>query len=969
MTGHGAGAVFPGEQGVGAIALGRPGIEVAGEPRQHGRNDAGGKRAMSLSITSLDAGPPPNREFELSGFTGDATLDALLSGLRWAATDLTYAFPATEADWSMAIPASVLSLLAPPESFQRAADLILAGTTTIAGGPLARFGSVASFTQLSFARAEADEAPTLRLGLAENFTDFGLYGFAYYPGSESVFSSAQADRGVGGDVWLTADLDEILPGSAFFVDGTPFGGNDWRTMMHEIGHALGLAHPFEGPSIGGAVTIPGALNGNEFSVMAYAGPPGGSFFQPDEQGNAPQSWMIYDIRALQHLYGANYATEAGDTTYRWDPGTGEMSINGVGQGAAPVNRILLSIWDGGGRDTYDASAYGSAVVIDLRPGHGSLLSDIQRAILFDGDDSIVGETGPVVRAQANVWNTFLVNDDPRSLIEDAIGGDGDDRLTGNQAANHLRGGGGADTLDGGAGADTLAGGAGADSLAGGTGNDLYHVDDAADAMLETALGGYDVVVATAAYTLRHHVEELRLAEAAGAASGTGNGAANRLSGNGAANHLAGGGGDDSLSGLGGHDRLTGQAGRDLLTGGTGDDTLLGGSEADTLNGETGRDSLAGGDGNDLLIGGIGADVMRGGRGDDSYRVDGTGDRAIESAGEGYDQVLSSVDHRLGAEIERLDLTGDARIGIGNAGANTIFGTASDNRLDGLGGDDSIVGVHGADTLLGGDGHDSLTAIGDDDLLMGGDGDDYLFSSLGYGVGGDRLVGGAGNDTLEAADGANTLEGGTGADELFGGSGSDRLLGGDGHDTLWANRRFGDPDGAADTLRGGAGDDVYRKVEAGDIVREADGEGADTIEAINGYVLPSFVEVLLLTAGDGRGNALHNGVYGGADSSWLRGMAGDDTIGSGLGDDTLSGGAGFDAYYYNASAGGRDVIWDFSLTEDLVWLDGLFADATAVLAALSDQAGGATLLLPGDHGSITFRGIRAAQIDADEFFLG
>jgi serralysin len=68
-----------------------------------------------------------------------------------------------------------------------------------------------------------------------------------------------------------------------------------------------------------------------------------------------QSFMKYDVAALQQLYGADYTTNASNSTNRWSPLTGEMSINGVGQGAPSVNKILSTVWDGGGVDTYDFS--------------------------------------------------------------------------------------------------------------------------------------------------------------------------------------------------------------------------------------------------------------------------------------------------------------------------------------------------------------------------------------------------------------------------------------------------------------------------------------------------------------------------------------------------------------------------------------------------------------------------------------
>lgn len=163
-------------------------------------------------------------------------------------------------------------------------------------------------------------------------------------------------------------------------------------------------------------------------------------------------------------------------------------------------------------------------------------------------------------------------------------------------------------------------------------------------------------------------------------------------------------GADSLNGLGGDDRLTGGGGNDVLDGGTG---------ADDLFGDTGNDTLLGGDGADELNGGAGADRLEGGLGNDTYYVDSTGDVVVEStagsAGGGADKVISTVSFTLGANVERLTLSGAAEIeGTGNTLGNIIYGNGAANRLTGLSGSDLISANSGNDTLVGGTGGDTLT---------------------------------------------------------------------------------------------------------------------------------------------------------------------------------------------------------------------------------------------------------------------
>src|SRR4029453_2371617 len=134
-----------------------------------------------------------------------------------------------------------------------------------------------------------------------------------------------------------------------------------------------------------------------------------------------------------------------------------------------------------------------------------------------------------------------------------------------------------------------------------------------DSVTESANAGTDTVQSTITYTLGANLERLTLIGAA-AINGTGNTLANVLTGNSANN---------------------------TLTGGSGNDTLFGNAGNDTLNGGTGNDSLSGG------------------AGDDTYIVDATGDSLTENANEGTDTVQSSVTYTLGAEVERLTLTGSS----------------------------------------------------------------------------------------------------------------------------------------------------------------------------------------------------------------------------------------------------------------------------------------------------------------------
>ncbi len=182
-----------------------------------------------------------------------------------------------------------------------------------------------------------------------------------------------------------------------------------------------------------------------------------------------------------------------------------------------------------------------------------------------------------------------------------------------------------------------------------------------------------------------------------------------------------------------------------------------------------------------------------------------------------DSQLSSGTNGYNADSFDLVLTGDST-------DDTLTGTSGDDQINGYAGNDTILGGAGVDTLHGGDDVDTLWGQAGDDIVHGEDGDDSLFGNSGD----DTLFGHSGNDRLSGGSGNDAAQGGEGDDQVLGGAGDDALQGGLGNDTLTGGT-------GQDSLFGGWGNDtLYGAEEAGDgdQVAESDflngGGGDDTI---------------------------------------------------------------------------------------------------------------------------------------------
>ncbi len=694
-----------------------------------------------------------------------------------------------------------------------------------------------------------------------------------------------------GQAWLTTA--QSAPGAwAYYPDQGDYGGDIWTNnnfatstqnvtkgdygffvLLHEVGHALGLVHSF-------TAGLTGNENTEQYSVMAYDWSPWNSVFA--------QTHMLYDIAALQAIYGANGSYNIGDDVY--------TLASGVAQ----------TIWDGGGIDTIDTTAVAGSVIIHLEEGGFSSIGLIENVAIAYG-----------------------------TIIENATTGAGNDFLYGNAANNILIGGSGNDQLFGAEGDDSYVFLSGLDMITETTGLDRLIFDsiwNPWDALINgnviSLLLGIDEITFNNINLIEAFsfdgFADMTLAELIAFELVTDD----IFIGTPAIESFDGGTGNDTADYSGSALAVSIDLLNNTASGGDADgDTLTSienitgsdqSSERDWIWGDANANTILGLAGNDILEGGGGADTIDGGLGWDYSR---------------YTRSASGININLETGVNTGgDAEGDILIGIeaivGSSHDDVIIGAVGSNFYKGEGGNDTITGSGYNDQIFGGSGNDTLNGNSGNDTLRGESGDDLLY-------------GDSGNDVYYYTTGQDTINETTGTDRVVFSSSwnpTDATITGNilaftstnqiTFNDITLIEAFGFADFTDMTLAelialnpgpgpGNPDDDIFIATALADTFDG--GAGNDTVD-YSGSALGVMVNLLNGTASDGdaAGDTLtsienitgsdtdRDWIWGDANANVILGMGGNDVLEGGAGADTINGGVGWDYSRYIGSSAGVNI---------------------------------------------------------------
>lgn len=317
----------------------------------------------------------------LASWTSAQIIAQLNSGTRWYGPTITFSFPTTSS-----------GILGP--SGETATFRALSTSQQTA----AKLGMALWDDLIASSVSQTTGVGNVRFGLSSTATD---YAHAYYP--------------LNGSIWFSANDSGL--------QAPQLGQYPFETFLHEMGHALGLDHMGNYNGAGNNTPIC-YQDSSVYSIMSYFGPEHRSgegqvawadWVGSDGRLYSPQTPMLSDILAIQTVYGADTTTRTGDTVYGFNANvSGDLAaIYDFAQNAHPI----LTIYDAGGVNTLDLSGYSTSSTINLNSGSFTSCNAMTNNI-------------------AIAYNT---------AIQNAIGGSGNDVITGNVLNNLINGGSGQDT--------------------------------------------------------------------------------------------------------------------------------------------------------------------------------------------------------------------------------------------------------------------------------------------------------------------------------------------------------------------------------------------------------------------------------------------------------------------------------------------------------------------------------------------
>lgn len=591
-----------------------------------------------------------------------------------------------------------------------------------------------------------------------DFSNVSGVSFSYLNNSSAdiVISglNTQLYTGAGGTVGAFAFFPQAthpLKSDVFIPQVGATATEIYRSVEHELGHSIGL--------LDANVVLAGVHDAAEYTLMSYKA--------HAATGRQVRELQLYDIAALQKIYGRNDNFASGDTTI--------SSFIETIPALSGQNRVY-SIWDGSGSDTIDASSVSSSALIDLRPGYFSSIGNSIGVSVTSGSSPVLGNAGKL-----NISIAY------GAYIENATGTSQGDVLIGNILSNSLNGGAGNDVIFG----------------------------EGFGAIYDPGDGSYDRVgvsgASAAPAPVKMFADDPKKQR-------------DILSGGAGDDTLYGGRGDDTLDGGAGTDYLRGGSGNDVLAGGSdddffyaeeGDDEIWGGDEGNHVNPSAEIDVV------DYSFNAAPVSVRYDGSNTPSIQVtDGAGgkdtlhsiEKVVGTAGRDFVEIIGQI--ALGT-----DLTIDANGGQGASPRDTInlskSATGTTVTLDSSG-NGSIIAGAGREIKLAGF-HTALVGSEFDDTIQD------------YSVGEKEINGGAGNDhiSISGSSGDGLLIGGEGDDIITGGSGNDVIMGGNGSFVGYPFTPGYNPLYIGNQMFGGSGSDYIVSVSEYDYIEG--GDGADYIE--------------------------------------------------------------------------------------------------------------------------------------------